>query len=142
MEYLASGSLGTVEAKRLAALLKIVAQQRSPLVLYLDSAGAKVSEGLAALGAFRRIFRAGLDAAAAGAPVAAVLGKNCFGGASMLAHLARERLFAAETTLAMSGPSVIASAAVTSALDDMYKAMAAISLSARRSAAHRLPAAP
>ena len=36
-----------------------------------------------------RSIRAGLDAAVAGVPLAAVLGRNCFGGASMLAHLAR-----------------------------------------------------
>ena len=126
----ASGAIGRVEAKRLAALLTIVARQRAPLVVFLDSAGARVSEGLAALGAFRRLFRAALDAALAGAPLAAVLGRHCYGGASMVAHLARERLYSPETQLAMSGPSVIAAAAGTDALDEMFKAMAASSLSA------------
>lgn len=139
---IASGAIGTVEAKRLGALLQIVARERAPLVLFLDSAGAKVSEGLAALGAFRRLFRVGLDAAFAGAPVAAVLGRNCFGGASMVAHLARARLFAPETQLAMSGPSVIAAAAGTNVLDEMFKAMAAAALSAtaraKTSAANRV----
>ena len=35
---------------------------------------------LAALGAFRQLFHAGLDAAFSGAPLAALLGRNCFGG--------------------------------------------------------------
>src|SRR6185436_9912739 len=56
----ASGSIGAAEAERLAALFKIAAKERSRLVLYLDSAGAKVSEGLQALGAFRTVYRAGL----------------------------------------------------------------------------------
>jgi hypothetical protein len=59
-----------------------------------------------------------------------VLGNNCYGGASMIAHLARQRLFSPQTQLAMSGPSVIAAAAGTSALDDAYKAMAMASMSA------------
>jgi acetyl-CoA carboxylase carboxyltransferase component len=61
----ASGALGALECQRLAALFKIVAAERSSLVLYLDSAGAKVSEGLKALGAFRALYRAGLEAGTA-----------------------------------------------------------------------------
>ena len=132
----ASGSLGARESQKLAALFRIVAAERSSLVLFLDSAGAKVSEGLGALGAFRDLYRAGLEAAFSGAPVAAVLGRNCYGGASMLAHLAPQRLFSGETQLAMSGPSILASAAGVGALDEMFRAMAlaAISPAARAQA--------
>lgn len=126
----ASGSIGSVEAKRLGALFQVVARERSPLVLFLDSAGAKVSEGLAALGAFRRLYGAGLAAAASGAPMAAILGRNCFGGASMLAHLAPRRLFSPATQLAMSGPSVIAASAGMNVFDEMFRAMAEASISA------------
>jgi len=140
--HMASGAIGAVEAKRLEAVLRIATTERSPVVLYLDSAGAKVSEGLGALGSFRRLFRAVLDAAVAGVPMAAVLGNNCYGGASMVAHLARERLYGEATRLSMSGPSVIAAAAGTSALDEAFKAMTDASLSAasraKASAANRL----
>ncbi len=125
----ASGSLGARESEKLGALLRIVAAEKSALVLFLDSAGAKVSEGLGALGAFRALYRAGLDAAFSGAPIAAVLGGNCYGGASMLAHLAPRRLFSPETQLAMSGPSILAAAAGMSAIDDMFRAMAQASIS-------------
>ena len=125
----ASGSIGAVEAEKLAALFRVAALERSRLVLYLDSAGAKVSEGLAALGAFRALFRAGLDCAFSGAPVAAVLGRNCFGGSSMLAHLARERLFGPATRLAMSGPAVIAAGSGMDPLDEMFRAMAEAAMS-------------
>jgi hypothetical protein len=124
-----SGALGTLECQRLAALFRVVAAERSSLVLYLDSAGAKVSEGLRALGAFRGLYRAGLEAARSGAPIAAVLGKNCYGGSSMLAHLAPQRLFAPSTQLAMSGPSILASAAGVNVLDEMFRAMAQAALS-------------
>ena len=125
----ASGSIGVREAEKLGALLRIVATEKSPLVLFLDSAGAKVSEGLAALGAFRALYRAGLEAAFSGAPIAALLGKNCYGGSSMLAHLAPQRLFSPETQLAMSGPSILAAAAGMSAIDDVFRAMAEASIS-------------
>jgi Carboxyl transferase domain/Malonate decarboxylase gamma subunit (MdcE) len=125
----ASGAIGVAEAEPLIALLKIAALERSPLVIYLDSAGAKVSEGLRALGAFRALFRAGLELALSGAPVAAVLGKNCYGGSSMFAHLASQRLFSPGTQLAMSGPAILAAAAGMSAVDEMFRAMAESSLS-------------
>jgi len=140
--HMASGAIGAVEAKRLEAVLRIATTERSPVAIYLDSAGAKVSEGLGALGSFRRLYRAVLDAAVAGVPMAAVLGNNCYGGASMVAHLARERLYGDATRLSMSGPSVIAAAAGTSAFDETFKAMAEASLSAaaraKASAANRV----
>lgn len=132
----ASGAIGVVEAERLVALLKVVMLERAPLAIYLDSAGAKVSEGLAALGAFRTLFRAGLDAAMHGAPIAALLGRNCYGGSSMLAHLAPQRLFSPGTQMAMSGPAVMASASGMSAIDESFRAIteAALSPAARAKA--------
>lgn len=126
----ASGSLGRAECERLAALFRVAAKERSPVVLFLDSAGAKVSEGLRALGAFRMLYRAGLEAALAGVPMAAVLGRNCFGGSSMLAHLASRRLFSAHTQLAMSGPAILAAGAGMDPLDEMFRAIAEASISA------------
>lgn len=126
----AGGSIGEAEAERLGALFKVAAKEKSPLILYLDSAGAKVSEGLKALGAFRAVYRAGLEAAVGGAHLAAVLGNNCFGGSSMLAHLAPRRLFLPGTRLAMSGPAVIAAAAGMDALDEAFRAMAEATLAA------------
>ena len=131
---IASGSLGAAEAERLSALLRVAAAERAPLVLFLDSAGARVSEGLRALGAFRGLYRAALDAVRGGMPLACVLGRNCYGGASMLAMLGSARLFSPETRLAMSGPAIIASTAGTTPGDEMFQAMAeaAMSPAARR----------
>lgn len=126
----ASGAIGIAEAARLGAMFTAAANERAPVVLYLDSAGAKVSEGLRALGSFRALYRGGLEAALKGVPIAAVLGRNCYGGSSMLAHLAGRRLFSPETRLAMSGPAVIASASGMDPLDDMFRAMAEATLSA------------
>lgn len=127
--YIASGSLGESECEHLAQLFERIARDRTPLVLYIDSAGARVSEGLRALGGFRTLYRAGLAAALAGAPIAAVLGRNCFGGASMLAHLAHERLLGPTTQLAMSGPAVIAAASGLDSTDEAFRAMATAAFS-------------
>lgn len=126
----ASGSIGKAEVAKLVPLLAIAAREKSPVVLYLDSAGARISEGLEALGAFRRLFREALAARAAGAPLAVVLGRNCYGGASMLAHVAARRLFSPGTQLAMSGPSILAQAAGADALDPMFRAMAEATIGA------------
>lgn len=120
---IASGSLGSKECDKLASLFKVAAAKKSGLALYVDSAGARVSEGLPALGAFRYMYRAALDAAAAGVPIAAYCGANCFGGASMLAALAGTRVYSENTRFAMSGPSILAQAAGISALDDIFMAM-------------------
>ncbi len=120
---IASGSLGAKESDKLASLFKVVAAQKAPLLMYLDSAGARVSEGLPALGAFRHMYRAALTMAASGAPVAVVCGANCFGGASMLASLAGTRYFSNNTRLAMSGPAILAQSAGVSVLDEMFQAM-------------------
>jgi len=103
----ARGALGAAEAEALCALFQIGRRERRPLLLLLDSSGAKVDEGLAALGAFRRLFREALLTRLAQVPMLALLGKSCFGGASMLACLCSQRVYSGETLLAASGPGVI-----------------------------------
>ncbi len=120
---IASGALGKKESDKLAALFKVVAAKKLPLVMYLDSAGAKVSEGLPALGAFRHMYRAALAMAGSGAPTAVFCGANCYGGASMLASLAGTRYYSTNTRLAMSGPAILAQTAGVSVLDEMFQAM-------------------
>ncbi|MEP7156008.1 MAG: carboxyl transferase domain-containing protein [Betaproteobacteria bacterium] len=127
---IASGSLGAKESDKLASLFKVVTAQKAPLVMYLDSAGARVSEGLPALGAFRHMYRAALAMAASGAPTAAYCGANCFGGASMLAALAGTRYYAKNTRFAMSGPAILAQSAGVSVLDEMFQAMSLSSIGA------------
>ena len=93
------------------------AQRLRPLFLLLDSAGAKVDEGLAALGAFRRLFREALLTRLAGVPMFALLGRACFGGASMLATLCNARVYSERTLLGASGPAVIQALAGRDQLD-------------------------
>ena len=77
------------------------------MLLLLDSSGARVDQGLVALGGFRRLFREALRAKFARVPMLALLGRSCFGGASMLACLCDRRIYLPDTRLATSGPAVI-----------------------------------
>jgi hypothetical protein len=127
----ASGALGVAECDKLAGVFKVATATRQPLILYLDSAGAKVSEGLPALGAFRRMFASALAAVQADVPMTAICGTNCFGGASMLASLASLRLFCDNSRFAMSGPAILAQSAGLDATDDMFQAMAVAAIGAQ-----------
>jgi acetyl-CoA carboxylase beta subunit len=113
----AHGAIGTQEADALIGLLEDAQAGREAVLLLLDSAGANVEQGLAALGAFRRLFRAVLQARAARVPMLALLGRSCFGGASMLACACHARSYLPQTRLATSGPAVIEAAAGKDELD-------------------------
>jgi acetyl-CoA carboxylase beta subunit len=103
----ARGALGSLEVDALCVLFQAARRLPRPLLLLLDSSGAKVDEGIAGLGAFRRLFREALMTRASRVPMLALLGRSCFGGASLLACLCDARLYSSETLLAVSGPAVI-----------------------------------
>lgn len=50
------GSVGVAEAEIIVRLLQIARQERSPLVSFLESGGARLQEGVASLGGFGRIL--------------------------------------------------------------------------------------
>jgi len=104
---IAGGSLGVAESHALAELIKQDQAAKLPFILCLDSAGARLDEGLPALGAFRQLYRQVLDLRLAGVPMLALLGRDCFGGASMMAATCGQRVYAIGSRLAMSGPAVI-----------------------------------
>ena len=104
---IAGGSFGVAESQALSALLQRSRADGAPVILCLDSAGARLDEGLPALGAFRQLYRHFLDLRLAGVSTLALLGRDCFGGASMLAAACGRRVYSAGSRLAMSGPAVI-----------------------------------
>jgi hypothetical protein len=114
---IARGAIGVAEADALATVLRDAREHTAPALLVLDSAGARVDEGLRALGAFRRLFREALQAKLAGTPMLALLGPICFGGASLLACLCDRRIYLPQTRIATSGPALIESASGKDRLD-------------------------
>jgi acetyl-CoA carboxylase carboxyltransferase component len=111
------GAIGVEEAAALEGVFEQVRTRSVPLVLLLDSSGARIDQGLEILAAFRRLLGAALRARFAGVRAIAVVRSNCYGGASMLAYLAERRIFTAASRIGMSGPSVIAAAANPGELD-------------------------
>lgn len=103
----AGGSLGVAEAQALSTLLEQSHAAGRPFIMCLDSAGARLDEGLPALGAFRQLYRHMLDLRLAGLPLLGLIGRDCFGGASMLATTCAKRVYCESSRLAMSGPAVI-----------------------------------
>lgn len=103
----AGGSFGTRESGLLADLLRRCREDKTPAILVLDSAGARLNEGLIALGAFRRLFDEALRARLAGVPMIALLIRDCFGGASMLAAVCSARAAITAGRYGMSGPAII-----------------------------------
>jgi acetyl-CoA carboxylase carboxyltransferase component len=110
------GAIGITEARALAALFDALTDSR-PLVLLLDSSGARIDLGLEMLAAFRSLLASALRARRRGLPYIAVARSHCYGGASMLAYLAQRRILSADSRIAMSGPHVIAAMAGRSELD-------------------------
>ncbi|MET3134782.1 hypothetical protein AAKU55_005084 [Oxalobacteraceae bacterium GrIS 1.11] len=106
-QHAEKGVFGLAECADLRALVRLARDSGRPLALLLDSAGARLYDGIAIQGALRALMTEMLDAALDGLPLIALLGRNVFGGASMLAFAANHRCYAPNTLLAMSGPRVL-----------------------------------
>ena len=104
----ARGAMGVAEVNALVRVLDFVRTKGAPLVLALESSGARIDQGLEVLAAFRRVLTAALNARVTGVQMVAVVRSICYGGASMLAFIAGRRLFTPGARLGMSGPGVIA----------------------------------
>ena len=111
------GAIGVKEARAVAAVFELLTTRPVPLVLLLESSGARMDMGLEMLAAFRRLVAAALAAQQRGVQSVAVVRSICYGGASMLAYLAQRRILTAVSRIAMSGPAVIAAMAGKDALD-------------------------
>jgi acetyl-CoA carboxylase beta subunit len=113
----AGGSFGVDESDLLRDWLVRCRTEQTPIVLALDSGGARLTSGLAGLAAFRRMYRAALDLRLAGVLMAALVERDCFGGASMLAMLCTVRGALPVARIGMSGPAIIEALAGKGDLD-------------------------
>lgn len=113
----AGGAFGVQEAAALQAVLERSERDRIAVVLVLDSGGARLDQGLPALGGFRRLFAAALKARLAGVATVAIVARDCFGGASMLAALCHRRLALHGARFGLSGPAIVEALAGRSELD-------------------------
>lgn len=113
----AGGSFGVDESNLLRDWLVHCRTEQIPIVLVLDSGGARLTSGLAGLAAFRSMYRAALDLRLAGVPMVSLIERDCFGGASMLAMLCVARGALPRARIGMSGPAIIETLAGKQDLD-------------------------
>lgn len=111
------GSFGVDECELLHDWLSHCRASKTPIVLVLDSGGARLTSGLAGLAAFRRMYRAALELRLAGVPMVGFVERDCFGGASMLAMLCTVRAAMSSARIGMSGPAIIETLAGKQHLD-------------------------
>ncbi|GJM14390.1 MAG: hypothetical protein DHS20C12_27930 [Pseudohongiella sp.] len=126
------GALGVEETEAFLRAVQHAKAEGLPLILYIDSAGAKVSEGVVVQGALRKLVRELLDARSSGLRIFSVLGRNVFGGASFLGFSADARVYSSETRLAMTGPGVLIenNEASKEEIDDIVQSISRVKLSA------------
>ncbi|MGH3824803.1 MAG: acyl-CoA carboxylase subunit beta [Pseudonocardiaceae bacterium] len=74
------GSLGEIHASKIARIISYAGRSRNPVVGLLDSGGARIQEGVAALDGYGAIFRANVGLSGRIPQISVVLG-TCAGGA-------------------------------------------------------------
>lgn len=74
------GTLGRVEGQKILHIMDIALEMKIPIVALLDSGGARIQEGVIALGQYGRIFRKSIQASGLVPQISLILGP-CAGGA-------------------------------------------------------------
>jgi hypothetical protein len=101
------GSIGRLEAEQIIATLRRVRISGAPLVLLMNTSGIRVTDSTAGIASLRKLLREAEDARLQGSRMLAMIVKNTFGGASMLAAMCEKRIVHNRCLYAMSGPKLI-----------------------------------
>ncbi|MBX9962700.1 MAG: AMP-binding protein [Burkholderiales bacterium] len=101
------GSMGAREADQLVQVMQHARRERVPVVFLMNTSGVRVTEGTVGIAALRRALQAALDARLTGVRMLALIGRNCFGGASVLAAACECRIVNRQCMIGMSGPRMI-----------------------------------
>jgi hypothetical protein len=110
------GSIGRCEADQLVRAIRY-AWPSTPLVFLMNTSGIRVTDSTAGIASLRKVLREAEDARLQGLRMLAMIVKQTFGGASILAALCEQRVVHAGCLYAMSGPRLIEQAAGLSQFD-------------------------
>jgi acetyl-CoA carboxylase carboxyltransferase component len=102
----AGGSLGEAHADTIVRVLRLAAQAGAPVVGFVESAGARMQEGTAALAGYARIFNQQVALAGRVPQIAVVLGA-CAGGGSYSPALTDFVVMGAGASMFLTGPAVV-----------------------------------
>jgi acetyl-CoA carboxylase carboxyltransferase component len=102
----AGGSLGEQHANTIVRVLELADRGRSPVVGFVSSGGARMQEGVAALGGYGRIFRRIVSMSGRVPQVSVITGLSAGGGAYSPA-LTDWVVMTAESSMFLTGPAVV-----------------------------------
>jgi acetyl-CoA carboxylase carboxyltransferase component len=103
----AGGSLGEQHANTVVELLRLAERARIPVIGCMESAGARMQEGLAALGGYGRIFRGHVALSGRVPQISIVCGASA-GGGSYAPALTDFVVMTEQSSMFLTGPGVVA----------------------------------
>src|SRR4051794_5169873 len=102
----AGGSLGTAHADTILRVMQLAERAGAPVVGFVESAGARMQEGLAALGGFGRIFSANVALSGRVPQISVVTGVSA-GGGSYSPALTDFVVMVDGASMFLTGPGVV-----------------------------------
>jgi acetyl-CoA carboxylase carboxyltransferase component len=102
----AGGSLGEAHADTIARVLELAGRGRAPVVGFVSSGGARMQEGISALGGYGRIFRHTVALSGKVPQISVVTGLSAGGGAYSPA-LTDWVVMTEESSMFLTGPGVV-----------------------------------
>ena len=100
------GSLGEAHAESIVAAMHLAQRARMPLVGFVESGGARLQEGTAALDAYARIFRANVELSGRVPQISVITGTSAGGGCYSPA-LTDFVLMTRSASMFLTGPDVV-----------------------------------
>jgi acetyl-CoA carboxylase carboxyltransferase component len=100
------GSLGEVQADTIVRVLELAGRARIPVVGFIESAGARLQEGVAALSGYGRIFRAHTALSGQVPQISIVCGASA-GGGSYAPALTDVVVMTKQASMFLTGPAVV-----------------------------------
>jgi acetyl-CoA carboxylase carboxyltransferase component len=102
----AGGSLGEAHAETIVRVLELAERGRAPVVGFVGSGGARMQEGVAALGGYGRIFRRNVTLSGKVPQISIITGVSAGGGAYSPA-LTDFVVMTREASMFLTGPGVV-----------------------------------
>jgi acetyl-CoA carboxylase carboxyltransferase component len=103
----AGGSLGEAHAETVSAVLALAERSRVPVIGFVESAGARMQEGLAALNGYAEIFRRHVALSGVVPQISVICGASA-GGGSYAPALTDFVIMTERASMFLTGPGVVA----------------------------------
>jgi acetyl-CoA carboxylase carboxyltransferase component len=100
------GSLGEVQADTICRVLEVARRARMPAVGFIESAGARLQEGVAALSGYGRIFKAHTELSGQVPQISVICGASA-GGGSYAPALTDVVIMTKQASMFLTGPAVV-----------------------------------